>query len=386
MRNFVSLGALFLAGCSLPTAVSQGIDDLSNQYKQDQLNAQIEMAKDNKYGLDSNTNRALVAFTKGAIEESQEYATLALQENPQDVYALMTMAIINDSQGLTTKAAFYYQAVVDTKQDGLTTLGNYRLNMPNSLYESAHSRLKVLDIKQAPFSMDKGEVVNSATQPLVAVPVYTAQPNNEEVSMVVKTGMDLFDANERNIISRFLTLKALAEAGYITKEEFISRRDANVGGLLPMIKPVPASTVILPVPSTEAVVDRFNSMKNAYELKSMSADEYIAERDVILEALLPLYSLERMNPTMPPKDLIEGADEVRKLEVLRGLELITQAELDAEKSAIESILKMGGKPLPTSTPKKVEEADKSGMPMPLIPLSASTNKNSSVKKITRKSY
>ena len=124
----------------------------------------------------------------------------------------------------------------------------------------------------------------------------------------------------------------------ITKDEFLSRRTANVGGLLPLTSTPPATGIDAPVPSPDLIIERINVLKDAVESRAITPREFSAERDVIIEALLPPNPRTRMKPKAPSKDILGAAKDLRKLEVIYDLNLITSKEKDAEKKAIERYL------------------------------------------------
>ena len=149
---------------------------------------------------------------------------------------------------------------------------------------------------------------------------------------------NLFTQEEQNIISRFLVMKELAEKDFISKEEFLSRRNANIGGLLPLTKQAPGAGIDRPVPSPELIVERINVLKEGVENRAITPREFSAEREVIIEALLPPNPRTRMKPKAPSRDILGAARDLRKLEVLYDLNLITSGEKTAEKNAVEKYL------------------------------------------------
>ncbi len=76
-------------------------------------------------------------------------------------------------------------------------------------------------------------------------------------------------------------------------------------------------------------------------MRAITATQHALERSMILNALLPEMPDDRTERRPPPEDVIEGAAMVGHLEALRTKNLITAAELDAEKSAIEHVLRTG---------------------------------------------
>ena len=140
---------------------------------------------------------------------------------------------------------------------------------------------------------------------------------------------------ERNTIQRFEILKRLEDEALITHDEYVKRRTANAGGLLPYTHPPAAEGLGRPVPSADAIVARLAALRRSFELRAITPQQHALERNMILNALLPENPTDRADPRPPPKDMIEGAAEAGHLERLRENNLITAEELQTEKDAIE---------------------------------------------------
>ena len=63
--------------------------------------------------------------------------------------------------------------------------------------------------------------------------------------------------------------------------------------------------------------------------------------NLIIDALLPAKPIKRAEPPPPPEGLLDGAEDVRKLETLLTDGLITEEELSKEKAVIEKLVRMG---------------------------------------------
>jgi len=127
-------------------------------------------------------------------------------------------------------------------------------------------------------------------------------------------------------------------------------RQANIGGLLPLTKTPASSQVIKPVPTASIIVDRINALKSAVEDRAITPKEYSAERNLIVEAVLPPYPAERLKKKAPAKDIISAAKDLRKLEVIYDLGLITTSEKAKEQKAIEQYLGIKTSEEPKKTP------------------------------------
>ena len=148
-------------------------------------------------------------------------------------------------------------------------------------------------------------------------------------------------AAEKNTIQRFETLKRLEDEALITHDEYLKRRNANAGGLLPYTHQPEAEGLGRPVPSADAIVARIAALRRSFEMRAITPQQHALERTMILNALLPENPTDRADPMPPPKDMIEGAAAAGHLERLREKNLITAEELQAEKDAIEHAVTTG---------------------------------------------
>ena len=148
-------------------------------------------------------------------------------------------------------------------------------------------------------------------------------------------------AGEKNVVQRFETLRRLQEEALITQEEYTKRRNANIGALLPYTRDPAGMGLERSVPGTDAIMARLQALRRSFEMRAITATQHALERSMILNALLPETPDDRTERRPPPEDVIEGAAMVGHLEALRGKNLITAAELDAEKNAIEHVLRTG---------------------------------------------
>ena len=148
-------------------------------------------------------------------------------------------------------------------------------------------------------------------------------------------------AGEKNVVQRFETLRRLQEEALITQDEYTKRRNANIGALLPYTRDPAGMGLERSVPGTDAIMARLQALRRSFEMRAITATQHALERSMILNALLPEMPDDRTERRPPPEDVIEGAAMVGHLEALRGKNLITAAELEAEKNAIEHVLRTG---------------------------------------------
>jgi len=142
----------------------------------------------------------------------------------------------------------------------------------------------------------------------------------------------------------------LRDQGLITAEEYNTRRQANIGALLPLTSPPPAAGLDRPVPSTEQISGRLRAIGRGLEMRAISVAQHASERSMILDAMMPAAPVSVANPGRPPQGLLQAADSVRWLEQLREFALITSDEYTRERGAIEEVMSPAAPaPMPSTT-------------------------------------
>ncbi len=298
---------------------------------------------------------ATVAYSQGDFKKALEYALDSLKANPRNQQALLVGALSSEKLGRFNRARQYYEdlIIIDGKETSILGSDN---GTPQKISEIAKKRLRAITIKQSELVIENKNGSKNFNISKEAGNAQSKTTINNALSRraTPKAGQsrpaidNLFSQEEQNMISRFLVLKELAEKDFITKEEFLTRRSANIGGLLPLTKNPPAAGIDQPVPSPELIVERINVLKEGVESRAITPREFSAERDVIIEALLPPSPRVRMKPKAPSKDILGAAKDLRKLEVLYDLNLITSKEKEAEKKAIEKYLGINNTPKPAA--------------------------------------
>lgn len=290
-------------------------------------------------------NKATIAYSKGEFKKAQTLVSDALKDNPRNQQALLVGALAAEKLGRFNRARQYYEDLIVIDGTETSVLGSAS-GTPEKISEIAKNRLRAITIKQSNLviendagakdfniSKDAGNAQSKTT--IESALKRTAKPMPAKPLPPVD---DLFTQSEQNIISRFLVMKELAEKDFMSKEEFLSRRNANIGGLLPLTKQAPGVGIDQPVPSPELIVERITVLKEGVEARAITPREFAAEREVIIEALLSPSPRARMKNKAPSKDILGAAKDLRKLEVLYDLNLITSGEKEAEKKAIEKYL------------------------------------------------
>ena len=275
------------------------------------------------------TEQALIFWSTGNFERAVDYAQKALKDNPQDPYALMVAGMSYDSLGYPNQSRRYYEDILMSGTTAVGVLSAVKSMPAEDLKKGAKERLQMMELKKRPFA-----VVN----PQTGMPTFTdalkAQPAQ---TSAVKGGFDMLSEGDRNIVMRFLTFKRLRDERYVTEQEWLNRRTVNLGGLLPYTLTPAGLGLDLPAPDGNIIVGRLDALRNALEMRAITPREHAAEREIILEALLPSNPFYRMNPKAPPKDILESATALRRIEMLKNAGLITPAEAKSEKAAIEKL-------------------------------------------------
>lgn len=295
---------------------------------------------------------ATVAYSQGDFPTAEKHILKSLEQNPQQTQALLVGALMSEKTGRLNRARQYYEELIVTNTPETSLLGNDQM-LPEKMTDIAKRRLRLLDVKQSQLVIenpDGDKIFNISkeagqTQRRSAIEealfrreqqkIAENQPSSAEELKAVEI---LFNDDEQNIISRFLILKELAEKDLITKQEFLQARMTNVGGLLPLTHKPGAAGIEKSVPSPDVVIERIKVLKDAVESRAITPHEFSAERDLIIEALLPPTPRQRMRPKAPSRDVMGAAKDLRKLEILDELGLITNNEKIKEKAAIERYL------------------------------------------------
>lgn len=288
---------------------------------------------------------ASLEYLQGNFEKTLEYATEALKDNPRNEQALLVGALAAEKLGRYNRARQYYEDLIIINGNETSILGTSD-GQPHKITEIAKKNLRAITITQNKLTIEnrdgsksfavsdeKGKEAskNTITEALrkKSIPAVSQKPVGVD---------DIFTPEQQNMVSRFLILKELAEKDFITKEEFLSRRSANLGALLPLTNVAPAVGMDKPVPDADLIIERLEILKEGVETRAITPREFSAEREVIIEALMPPEPRQRMNNKAPSKNILDAAQDLRRLEVLYNLDLITSNEKETEKKAVEKYL------------------------------------------------
>ena len=331
----------------------------------------------------------LAEMAKGNYGLADSHFTKALKRDPRDVRALLGKGILYQNTGQATKAREMYEAIIAIRPPMSERLVVWTNFEPRPISEIASVNLSLMQSGGIPGRMGQAAAGQDSpyVQPAVqgaAPPTVSGTPSSAALlgrtapagtprrQLPTAPAVPKFSDAEANLDSRFQTLMALRDQGLITQDEFNTRRQANIGALLPLTAPPPATGLDRPVPNTEQISARLRAIGRALELRAITISQHTAERSMILDALMPGAPVVVANPPPPPQGLMAAADAVRRLEQLNTQGFITTDEYSKERTAIE--LAMQPRPMLPSAPRKTEapakkEAKMTG-PQPAVHLAS----------------
>ncbi|WNJ98968.1 SHOCT domain-containing protein [Thalassospiraceae bacterium LMO-JJ14] len=339
----------------------------------------------------------LAEMAKGNYVTAEGFFQRALKANSRDIHALLGSGILYQNTGQLVKAREMYEAVLAIRPDDSEqfVVWNELTTRPASQVASVNlSLLETGGTAQAAMRSGMNSVpIGAAPQGDVMLGRTSTEVASTPMSMntpAAQGGMQMespsmiggFQGGDSNVMSRFATLKALRDQGLITQDEYNQRRQSSIGALLPLTSPPPAAGLDRPVPTTEQISARLRAIGRALEMRAISVSQHSAERNMILDAMMPSAPVMVAEPTAPPRGLMEGADAIRRLEKLRDAGYITADEYARERQAIElSVQSAAGPgqpagtmakaaPAPEAQPMAAKAAPKPSGPQPAVHLAS----------------
>lgn len=313
----------------------------------------------------------IAELAKGNYVTAEGHFQKALKANPNDIDALLASGILYQHTGQVTKARQMYEAVLALHPDDSKQFVVWPNVSTKPASQVASVNLSLLEtggtvpaMGNAAPAMEFDQNGNSVTpaagnvgaaampQPVMGRATQESSPTVEVSSTGARmSGNDNggstvggYTGGDTNVVSRFATLRALRDQGLITEDEYKTRRNANIGALLPLTSPPPAAGLDRPVPTTDQIASRLRAISRALQMRAISVSQHSAERSMILDALLPAAPVVVENPGAPPHGLMEAADAVRRLEKLREDGYISSDEYARERQAIELAMRAQPKP------------------------------------------
>jgi hypothetical protein len=294
---------------------------------------------------DGNSEKAMNYLARGDYPNAERYAIAVLRAAPKDPYALYVAGMVYQATGRYDLARQYYEVILANQPQVTITVLADGTPQVRTLMDVAQANLLVIDKitgrKVPRTAAQSGRPVDVPPQ---LEPLSPLTPSRGAISaqQLDAGGAAMAAApsqGEANATNRFRILKRLLDEGLITPDEFTRRRSVNRGALLPYSSSVPpAQGLDRPGPTDAQVVDRLKELARALETRAMSPSEHAAERQVILEALLPAEPRRVDLPVLPPKDVMEAATAVGRVERLRASGLVSAEEAKKERDSIERLL------------------------------------------------
>jgi tetratricopeptide (TPR) repeat protein len=302
----------------------------------------------------------IAEMAKGNYITAEAHFKQALKANPRDIDALLGAGILYQNTGQLTKAREMYEAVLALRPDESKQFVVWSAINTKPASQIASVNLSLLEsggvspamagaaplgqpgLGNAPVSgAPAGSAMLGRTAPAPGPMQASAAPMSADAGARV---IAAYASEDANVMSRFSTLKALRDQGLITADEYNRRRQINAGALLPLTSPPPAAGLSRPVPTSEQIAGRLRAIGRALEMRAISVGQHSAERNMILDALMPAAPVVVDNPAVPPKGLMEAADSVRRLEKLKDDGYISGDEYARERQAIELAMRPSSPP------------------------------------------
>ncbi|EME69349.1 hypothetical protein H261_13698 [Paramagnetospirillum caucaseum] len=301
---------------------------------------------------DDSSERAMTALTRGEYSTAERLAIGALRRNPKDPYALYTAGMVYQATGRYDLARQYYEVIIANRPQVTLTTPSQGGPQVRSLVDVAQANLLVVDkmlgrpVAGSALRSGRGPdatpqqyepmTPQGASRGMVAAEPLGEPGQGSPASMMATRGAT---QAETNVATRFRALRRLLDEGLVTPDEHSRRRNTNLGALLPYSSKLPpAQGLERPGPTEEQVVDRLRALGVALESRALSPAEHGAERLAILDALLPAEPRKVDLPVLPPRDVMEAASAVGRVERLRAANLVSADEAKREKAAVEKVL------------------------------------------------
>lgn len=304
---------------------------------------------------DPNSDTAMNLLARGDYPNAERYAIATLRKNPKDPYALYVAGMVYQATGRYDLARQYYEVILANRSQVTLTLLADGTPQVRTLMDVAQANIQVIDKITGRFSPRNTAQSGRIPEPQQGLePVSPVMAGRGVVSAQPLDGgpASAQPANgqaESNVINRFRILRRLLDEGLITPEEYSRRRDTNMGALTPYSASVPPGLGLeRPGPTDTQVIDRLKALSTSLETRAISPSEHSAERLAILDALLPAEPRRVEMPVLPPKDVMEAAAAVGRVERMRASGLVSADEAKKERAAVERVLDAQMAKIPSS--------------------------------------
>ncbi|MEQ8192927.1 MAG: tetratricopeptide repeat protein, partial [Rhodospirillales bacterium] len=250
-------------------------------------------------GSNDEAERGLAELAKGNFTQAEGLFKRALEINQRDVHALLGLGILYQNTNQTTKAREMYEAILAIRPKESDRFVVWRSLATKSINEIASVNLALLESGGVLADLGRGAAGQTGMDASTAPPKLTPSPmaSGSAGGMALRTptpktiadapSMPMIPVGDVNVINRFKTLMALRDEGLVTQDEFDARRRTNIGSLLPLTSPPPASGLDRPVPTTGQISSRLRAIGRALEMRALTVSQHASERSMILDALMP---------------------------------------------------------------------------------------------------
>lgn len=281
----------------------------------------------------SHSDLAYAALARGDLPQAVTQADLALAEDPDDPHALLARGVaLRSGAGNEAEAAAIFRRLTESERarDAMVSGGPWTGMATTTVAALAGRQLDAMTAgatRPASLTERPAAVVAAAA---------SAAGAGEVSSLPARTEPPLSGIELLNAAQRFLVLRRLRDEGMITDGEYGSRRAANIGALLPYSSQTPPAPGLgRPVPTAEQVMARLEALRESLTGGSLRPEEHFAERESILDALLPADPKTRVAPPSPPTSLADAAERADALQRLRDMGAISKDEYARERAALE---------------------------------------------------
>ncbi|MBF0269794.1 MAG: SPOR domain-containing protein [Alphaproteobacteria bacterium] len=286
------------------------------------------------------TDMALAALAKGDYPGAETQVGMALRKTPRDPYALLAAGLLYQNTGRPNLARQAYQELMGGRVTAVTTFPPGQRLVPRSLSELSNINLGYLSGQPADQLASQALSAQPGRADVLGVSqTFQGPPPAMSVASAPLPAAQMAGGASPVLTAaqRFATLRELAEHGLITEDEFRARRQANIGAILPLTQPPPGAGLDRPSPASQQIISRLQELTRSLERGAISPAEQNAERQMILDGLLPAQPRNRANPLPAPKDFMSAATAVGQLERLKTAGLLTADEYAREREALDRI-------------------------------------------------
>lgn len=290
---------------------------------------------------DNSSEMAMKALSTGDYIKAERLAVSALRLNPKDTQALLVAGMAYQATGRYDLARQYYEVIVTNKPaETVVMLTEGGVMAPRSVVDVANANIAAVD-KITGRNVPRTAFHSGRLPPPMAegpMPAFRPGISALPLDAAPAPSPTAISEAEANVAGRFTIAKRLLDDALMTPEEHAKRRAANIGALLPYTTPPPGVGLERPIPGEPQVVERLRALSAALESRAINDQAYAEERTAILDALLPAAPKRLELPPLPPKDMIEAAQAVGRIERMRAAGLVSADEANREKAAIGKAL------------------------------------------------